>query len=341
MKCNQIVLDLDSTVGTGTVYDDQGAGYLSFIQFLPSLKGTPVCIITPSIVGLGQILMTIESNILNIVNSLRENGIIDYNTKIHSKMNGTTEGHVHILAVNDVPQYVLKIDDELSISLASQLHQTYSRSPLLSKLIYTDSTNAFLVYAYISGTTHYNRGSKIDWMTLIVKDLLNHYQITHQTEGWGRLGHLRDSWRECNERSLEGARSNLGSVLPIDDYHKVKSLIEGISKVEEKYLLHGDTGVHNFVFSHNELAGVIDPSPMVGPVIYDFTYAFCSSPDDLNLETLFATYELLNHDPLEKSRLIKEVIFQLYCRIGICVRVHPHDLDDYLKAWKYWRLLLT
>lgn len=256
-------------------------------------------------------------------------------------MNGTTEGYVHLLTVNDVPQYVLKIDSEQSISLVSQFHQTYSKSPLLSKLIYTDHSNTFLVYSYISGTTHYNRGSKIDWMTLIVKDLLNHYQITNQTERWGRLGHLRDSWRDFNERSLEGARSSLESVLPIEDYYKIKSLIGSISNVDEKYLLHGDTGVHNFVFHNNGLVGVIDPSPMVGPVIYDFTYAFCSSPDDLNLETLFATFDLLNDNTLARSRIIEEVIFQLYCRIGICVKVHPNDLNDYLKAWDYWRVFLN
>lgn len=285
--------------------------------------------------------MTIERDILEIVNLLRESGIIDYNTKIQNKMNGTTDGYVYILTVNDVPQYVLKIDGELSIALTSQLHQAYSGSRLLSKMIYSDPANTFLVYLYISGTTHYNRGSKIDWMALLVKDLFNHYQITSQTDGWGRLGHLRDSWREFNERSLEGARNNIGSVLPIEDYHKVKSLIERISNVEENYLLHGDTGVHNFVFRKNELVGVIDPSPMVGPVIYDFTYAFCSSPDDLNLETLFSTFDLLNNKTLERSRIIEEVLFQLYCRIGICIKVHPHDLQDYLKAWDYWRLFLT
>lgn len=284
--------------------------------------------------------MTRARGIPDIVNSLRDNGIIDSNTKIHNRMSGSTEGYVHILIVDDVPQYVLKIDDERSISLASQLLQAYSMSPLLSKLIYTDPANSFLVYSYQAGKTHYNRGSKREWMTLIVKDLLNHYRSTPETEGWGGLEHLHISWRGFNEQSLEAAKDYAGRVLPVEDYHKVEALIEEISQVDDKYLLHGDTGVHNFVFNDNGLAGVIDPSPMAGPVIYDFTYAFCSSPDDLNLETLLAAYELLDHAPLEESRLIKEVIFQLYCRIGICVRVHPHDLDDYLEAWNYWRLLL-
>ena len=109
---------------------------------------------------------------------------------------------------------------------------------------------------------------------------------------------------------------------------------------EEKYLLHGDTGVHNFVYKKSVLTGIIDPSPIIGPVIYDFTYAFCSSPDDLDLEILLASFSLLNNVSIEKSRLIEEVVVQLYTRIGICVNVHPHDLEDYLNAWEYWRSLI-
>ncbi|WP_246293862.1 hypothetical protein [Paenibacillus planticolens] len=95
--------------------------------------------------------------------------------------------------------------------------------------------------------------------------------------------------------------------------------------------------MHNFVFYERSLIDVIDPSPMIGPMLYDFTYAFCSSPDDLNLETLMAAFDLLHHEPIERSMLIDEVVFQLYCRIGICIRFHPHDLEDYLKSWEYWK----
>lgn len=80
---------------------------------------------------------------------------------------------------------------------------------------------------------------------------------------------------------------------------------------------------------------------MVGPVLYDFIYAFYSSPDDLNLETLFAAFEFLNHEPIDNVRLIEEVVLQLYCRIGISAKVHPHDLQDYLKAWDYWKALVS
>lgn len=137
--------------------------------------------------------------------------------------------------------------------------------------------------------------------------------------------------------------SEQGDLLPVEDYEKIKSLLESTSGYEgyaSRFLLHGDTGVHNFVFDQFTLSGVIDPSPMIGPVLYDFLYAFCSSPDDLNLETLLAAFDLLHQEHTDRSRLIEETLIQLYCWIGICSIHHPQDLNEYLKAWDYWKGLI-
>jgi hypothetical protein len=75
---------------------------------------------------------------------------------------------------------------------------------------------------------------------------------------------------------------------------------------------------------------------MVGPLIYDFLYAFCSSPDDINIDTLFTAFDFLEQGRVEKSRLIEEVLIQLYCRIGLSIKHHPSDLPEYKKAWKDW-----
>ncbi|GLI10319.1 aminoglycoside phosphotransferase [Paenibacillus tyrfis] len=284
--------------------------------------------------------MTFKQDIHDILEDLRKKSVLDSEIKAAYQMKGTTDGRVYTLAVHDEPKYVLKLDSPQNICLVEQCVQAYPESRLLPKLLYIDPAKTFMIYPYLTGTTHDKRGRKLDWMTLLVKDLLNHYKMDHRTETWGRLALPRDSWLEFNELGLEEARENIGPLLPAEDYDKVQSLIERISNVETKYLLHGDTGVHNFVFHHFELIGVIDPSPMAGPVTYDFTYAFCSSPDDLNLDTLFAAFELLRHKPIDQSRLVEETIFQLYCRIGICAKVHPNDLEGYLKAWEYWRALL-
>lgn len=287
--------------------------------------------------------MTLRLDVNNIIKDLRELGVIDSKSKVSNQMNGTTDGLIYNLTVNNEPKYVLKLDSSHNTSLVEQFLYMYRQATLPPKLLYTDPAKTFIVYTYIKGITHEERGSKINWLSHLVNGLINHYEHVQHTDKWGFfLENPCDTWRDFMDDCVEYARSNIGSRLPIEDYHKVKSLVENVSKGErhERFLLHGDCGVHNFVFDHNVLTGVIDPSPMVGPVFYDFIYAFCSSPDDLNLETLIPAFNLLNHEPpMERSLLIDEVIVQLYCRIGICLKHHPDDLADYLKAWDYWKVL--
>ncbi|WP_159888221.1 aminoglycoside phosphotransferase family protein [Paenibacillus puerhi] len=281
-----------------------------------------------------------KPDVTSIIHTLYEEGIIDRNVIATNNRSGTTDGIVYFLSEHDEPKYVLKIDHPHQIALTEQFLGTYRHLELFPEILYTDPAKAYLVYTYLTGTTHYNRGLKINWLTILVKELFNHYEKYVQTDQWGRLESPIPSWREWNYRSLVDTRNDWGSLLSIEDFNRVESIFENISKHEDqqvRYLLQGDTGVHNFVFYEHSLVGVIDPAPMIGPLLYDFTYAFCSSPDDLNLETLMAAFDLLHHEPIERSRLIEEVIFQLYCRIGICIKFHPHDLEDYLIAWEYWK----
>ncbi|MEJ8303908.1 phosphotransferase [Saccharibacillus sacchari] len=180
-------------------------------------------------------------------------------------------------------------------------------------------------------------------MHVLTDELLNRYQACEEADDWGRIEYPRRSWKEFNEIGIEEARNHLRSVLTEEDYRLVRQtacrLFDSEAEQPKKYVLHGDTGVHNFVYRDSKLIGVIDPSPMAGPILYDFLYAFCSSPDDLNMETLLTAFDTLQRVRIERSRLIEEVLIQLYCRIGLSVRHHPHDLPGYLEAWTYWTAL--
>ncbi|WP_175560791.1 hypothetical protein [Paenibacillus sp. NAIST15-1] len=35
--------------------------------------------------------------------------------------------------------------------------------------------------------------------------------------------------------------------------------------------------------------------------------------------------------------MLKEAMIQLYIRIGLSIKHHPHDLPEYLAAWEYWK----
>lgn len=257
------------------------------------------------------------------------------------KLSGTTAGIVYRLESELNIKYILKFDEPIQIQIVEQLLSTYQDSALLPKVLFVAQDQSYFVYTYISGTTHFNRGSKKLWLTLLVKELFNKYQNYQHSKIWGRLDYPLSSWREFNEISIEEAKLNVGQSLTTDDYLFVKSQLiklfgEGVEQ-GERYLLHGDAGVHNCVFDQFSLIGIIDPSPMIGPIIYDFIYAFCSSPDDINVETLLSAFDNLEQGRIDKLRLIDEVSVQLYCRVGLCVKHHPNDLSEYLQAWEYWK----
>jgi hypothetical protein len=287
--------------------------------------------------------MKLDEEIKDVLDQLRQIHIIHNGITNIKELSGTTDGRVFNLIDNNSMSYILKFDRIEQVQLIKTFYQSYEDITLFPKILLTDHDKSFILYSYIKGTTHINRGLKKDWLATLVCKLLNHYEIFQNFDIWGRIDYPCGSWFEFNEISIREAKANIQDTLSMEDYHIVESLVyklfEGESNIN-RYLLHGDTGIHNFVFDQYSLKGVIDPSPMVGPLIYDFIYAFCSSPDDINTDTLFSSYYLLDHKPVTDSRLIEEVAIQLYCRIGICLRHHREDLPDYLRAWKYWKVLL-
>jgi aminoglycoside phosphotransferase len=278
-----------------------------------------------------------------ILNSLIDQGLFEKDDiEVKGLKSGTTNGILYILLINNMPMYVIKIDQPNVITSTEDFLLAYKEVKLLPDVLYTDPKKEFIVYSYITGETHFNRGSKIEWMTILIDELFNKYQKVDQNSPWGRVnGIQRKTWSDFNQSSLEYAQENIGDFLSTEDHKRVELLVNKLNTYKdqgEKYYLHGDAGVHNFVYMNNQLKGVIDPSPLIGPKIYDFTYAFCSSPDSINLNTLLSLFTLLTMDgAFTEERLLDEVLFQLYTRIGVCIKVHPHDLNEYMKAWKELR----
>ncbi|UPW85019.1 hypothetical protein [Lysinibacillus sp. Ag94] len=244
-----------------------------------------------------------------------------------------------------MPNFVIKIDHPVEISSAKEFLLAYKKVNLLPDVLYTDHKKEFIVYAYIPGETHYHQGLKLKWMEILTQELFNHNEKVDKDIPWGRVNGInRSSWSDFNQSSFESSKMNIGKLLPSEDHKRVELLVNKLKTYhnqEKKYYLHGDTGVHIFVYACNQLKGVIDPSPLIGPKIYDFTYAFCSSPDSLDLHTLFSSFSLWNGNAsFSKEQLLNEVVFQLYTRIGVCIKVHPHDLNGYMEAWEEWRKFL-
>lgn len=278
-----------------------------------------------------------------IIDVLENEGLLgDADIELKRMNSGTTSGVIYTLLLDKNPAYVIKKDDPKVISSTKDFLLAYKELSILPDVVYADENDKYLVYTYILGETHNNRGSKLEWMTILTRELFTKYYKVNDDISWGRVnGKHRSTWSDFNNISFQLAQESIGNHLPFEDHKRVEGLVEKLREYhhkEEKYYLHGDTGVHNFVYSSNNLLGVIDPSPLIGPKVYDFTYAFCSSPDSLDIETLLPLFELWKgNTSFTKERLIDEVIFQLYTRIGVCIKVHPQDLRSYMKVWSEWR----
>ncbi|SDE28748.1 Phosphotransferase enzyme family protein [Paenibacillus sp. UNCCL117] len=283
-----------------------------------------------------------EREAWRIVSELQEQGIMDSGSRLLAQSRGTTAGRVYMIGEQGVPRYVLKLDDPQSVTRTGELLHAYRHSRLLPRLIYMDPSRTFLVYSYIHGVTHMERGLKRDWLTVLVRELLNQYEAYSEADdgNWGAADEPVSSWRCFISQGVEEAGATLAGLLPPEDLQQVREMAERMPADESwltRCLLHGDCGVHNFVFDRGELQGVIDPWPVIGPVWYDLVYAFCSSPDDLTPGTLLGAFALLERETVDRRMLIEQTIIQLYCRVGTCVRHHPHDLPAYLQAWESWR----
>ncbi|OWA34057.1 hypothetical protein B9G55_17140 [Saccharibacillus sp. O16] len=287
--------------------------------------------------------MTLAPRIYATIQHLFMKGIIE-TVELREKPESEEEGkRTYVLTADGKPKYSLCMDAPENIAMAEQLHKAYPDSPLLPKVLYADPVKGYLVQPYVEGAVGQSteeRGLKKVWLTALVVDLLNRYEMDEAGGKWGRLTEPSSSWSEFNERELSKARENLNGLQPAEDCERVALLLEPLAEAGSKYLLHGHTDAHQFVFRKKELVGVLEPKPTAGPVLYDLVQAFCSTPDDLSLETLFDAYSRLDAKNGDQERLVQEALLRLYCRMGEHAAASSAELNEYLAAWQFWRMLL-
>jgi hypothetical protein len=75
-----------------------------------------------------------------------------------------------------MPKNVMKIDQPKIIATIMDFLLIYKDVNLLPNVLYKYEKKEFIVYSYVSGETHFNRGSKLEWMTILIKLLLNKYK---------------------------------------------------------------------------------------------------------------------------------------------------------------------
>ncbi|HEV8635433.1 MAG TPA: phosphotransferase [Chloroflexota bacterium] len=95
-----------------------------------------------------------------------------------------------------------------------------------------------------------------------------------------------------------------------------------------RFLLHGDCGVHNFLFRDGRLAAVIDPSPALGDPCFDVLHAACGWPDEYTPGALAALVARLPNVKAPRLRsLVEDAAVVLYWQTAACQRYHPAHIE--------------
>ncbi|WP_442597575.1 phosphotransferase [Neobacillus sp. D3-1R] len=275
-------------------------------------------------------------SIQDVVIRLKEEGVIKQEVIKVDELKGGTVSKLSLLHFIDQSKVVVKFNAPTIVQSEAEFLLNYKTIDFLPKVIYVADTFEYLVYSFVEGSTSYPKTNKLEVLKAIVKLLINEYKPVHHASGWGWADEPSKSWKEFLLKRVEEANGVNNPILGMDDYHLVNNLIESvILETEKPFLLHGDCGVHNFIFREGKICGVIDPLPVWGSPVYDLIYAFCSSPDDLTIETISEAAKAITVEDIKG--LDKQVLIGLYLRIASCVKHHPIDLPEYLKAWTYWK----
>ncbi|WP_216700991.1 aminoglycoside phosphotransferase family protein [Priestia filamentosa] len=283
-------------------------------------------------------------DIQKVVTKLIKQKIINPNIKVCEELNGGTVSTLYLLTSEDGTKYVIKANDPQIIKTEVYFLNFYKENDLLPNLLFMDPSHHYIVYSFLSGSSDYTEKNKKEILKALVKQLINNYKAVPSKDGWGWADELSNSWQGFLLNEITIAKEILDSYLGEEEFNFILKLVKSEKRnilSKESFLLHGDCGIHNFIFDDGKLKGVIDPTPVIGNPLYDLIYAFCSSPDDLTKETLDS---VVSHLTINNSRihevLYEELLIGLYLRLKSCIKHHPDDFNNYIKAWFYWKDIL-
>lgn len=291
---------------------------------------------TGSIIEEGLIESGRNVDIQKIINQLMDDNVLHSKPTYYEQLHGGTVSELYLLHLGNI-KYVVKKNEPKVIKSEANFLNYYRETDLLPKLLFVEQSYSYIIYSFIDGTTNYVKGNKKEFLKVLVQGLLNNYQSVPGSNGWGWADQPSVSWQSFILNEINEANKFLHSRLDNSSYNLVLNLVNKNSKSKKPYLLHGDCGVHNFIFNNRQLIGVIDPTPVIGEPLYDLIYAFCSSTDELTKATIDSAVSLLKFKrEINNSFLYEEVLIGLYLRLATSIKHHPSDFEEYLQAWYYW-----
>lgn len=220
-------------------------------------------------------------------------------------------------------KFILKLNPPLSIQSESQFLKRYQQIEVFPECTTTDETT-YILMEHMKGSMLYEQYSKLKIQDQI--DFINQYEYSDNRVGY--INDLKPDFKIFLKDELELER------LVIDDYFDCEELFDALDTValpeEAPKYVHGDFGYHNFVIQ-KEVLSVIDPTPMQNLILYELLFLYCSSPYDINDETLRAYYHYyLKYSWIDYKDFLIYARIIMALRLSTSTRHHPEDTAQYV-----------
>jgi len=220
-------------------------------------------------------------------------------------------------------KFILKLNPPSSIQSESQFLKRYQQIEAFPECVTTDDTT-YILMEHMEGSMLDEKYSKLEILDMI--DFIDQYEYSDKRVGY--INDLKSDFKMFLRDELELER------LVIDDYFDCDELFDALDTVplpeEETKYVHGDFGYHNFIMQ-KEVLSVIDPTPMQNLILYELLFLYCSSPFDINEETLRAYYNYyLKFGWIDYKDFVIYAKIIMALRLSKSTRHHPKDTEQYV-----------
>ncbi|MFI3260829.1 MAG: phosphotransferase [bacterium] len=250
------------------------------------------------------------------------------NIKIDKVKEFTGGTNSKVLLLNDT--YLIKINEPNQIK-AEKLFVEVNDSEYFQKMVYMSKDSSYIVYKFIPGDIK----SVVTNSEIVIKEIKKIAESFNavETEYYGYVINPNKSWFNFLREEVEHSSLNVGEFL---DKNIALDAVKELEKYSfTKRMIHGDFGLHNFIFENDKLIGVIDPQSVIGDNLYDIMFAIVSNPSILSNLDIEEIANIIEEDYNKVLNMFKIVFF---CRVSRCLKHHKEDFEYYMNYYNNIKL---
>lgn len=259
-------------------------------------------------------------NIQSIIDDLQCKLNISVNK---DKITYYTDGATESIVFSIDNKYLIKTMDNYTLSTQKEFFNIYDND-YIQKVLYINEDRKYICFEYIDGIKEKDYSIyNTEYIIKQIYDICNTYK-KYDYDGYGYLFEDHKTWYQFLYDEVIYSSKDIPDI----DMNIVLKSLDKIKEINvDKYLIHGDFGVHNFLINNGKIK-VIDPMCVIGDPLYDFYFATLSTPALFtNIDLILSYYD----KDIEYKKALFNIV--LYIRMSRCYVYNRNQFNKYIELY--------